>query len=210
MQNKESKSNTLLGIGLIAIILLVAYFLTKPNNTVIYETAEGPRPTKGNPEAKLVLKEYSDFACPACGKAAPFTKTLLERFGNDIKFEYNHFPLTTIHSNAFSASVASECANDQGKFWEYHDKLFAVNDNKTFTTDNLRKYAEEIEGLDIVNWQTCIDSEKREETVKNDAKEARVLNLNSTPTFLLNDSPVTDWTKLEQILEMELGYLDKK
>jgi len=200
------KKNTAIGIIVVfAIVIIVGIFFRSNSNKVSYEAPEVERPFLGNKDAAMVVTEYSDFACPACKKASPMLKGLLEKYGDQIKIEYRH--LVSIHSNAFEAAVAAECANDQGKFWEYHDKLFKVNKDSSFTSENLNKYAEEV-GLDITLWQTCIDSEERDKVVQEDSRKARALNFNGTPSFLLNGSPVKDWSKLDNMINMELNYLE--
>lgn len=82
---------------------------------------------KGPEKAKIVLVEYSDFECPFCARAYPTVKQILEAYPGDVKVVYKHFPLVSIHTNAQKAAEASECAADQGKFWEYHDKLFEIS-----------------------------------------------------------------------------------
>ncbi len=79
---------------------------------------------KGPDSAKITLIEYSDFECPYCARAFPTVKQIVETYPNDVRFIYRQFPLTSIHPSAQKAAEASECAADQGKFWEYHDKLF--------------------------------------------------------------------------------------
>src|SRR3989344_4238275 len=75
---------------------------------------------KGNPEARVVLIEYSDFQCPACGAYYPVVEEIVNEFGKDIVFVYRHFPLQQIHAHAQLASRATEASEKQGKFWEMH------------------------------------------------------------------------------------------
>jgi protein-disulfide isomerase len=210
-QNQEvNKSNAVVGVIVFIIIIAIAgYFINKSLNKVHYDAPEVERPFLGNQTAEKVLTEYSDFACPACKSASSKVKDLVEKYGNKLKIEYRHYPLVSIHSNAFAAAVAAECANDQGKFWEYHDELFAVNDNNSFIDDNLKSYAEKV-GLDTNLWQACVDSKERTKVVRDDSRKARTFGFNGTPSFVFNGSPVKDWSKLDQMLEIELGgYLDK-
>lgn len=81
-------------------------------------------PSQGPANAKITLVEYSDFECPFCATVYPTVKKIMESYSNNIRFIYKQFPLTSIHPNAQKAAEASLCALDQGKFWEYHDKLF--------------------------------------------------------------------------------------
>lgn len=95
-----------------------------------YITAEkqaidiGLSPSIGPDSAPIILVEYSDFECPYCIRAYPTVKQLLNEYKDKIKLVYKHFPLSSIHPNAQKAAEAAACAASQGKFWEYHDKLF--------------------------------------------------------------------------------------
>lgn len=82
--------------------------------------AEGPQ------NAKVTIVEFSDFECPFCIRAYPTVKQILSEYKNDVKFYYKQYPLTQIHPNAQKTAEASLCANDQGKFWKFHDKIFEV------------------------------------------------------------------------------------
>lgn len=83
-------------------------------------------PIEGNAQAKVVIAEFSDFQCPFCKRWSDQNLARIrERLGDDVAFAFLHFPLTQIHPNAGNASLAATCAEDQGKFWEMHDMLFA-------------------------------------------------------------------------------------
>jgi len=83
---------------------------------------ESSREPAGNASAAVIVMEFSDLQCPACKLVhAQVTKPLLQNYGNKIRFEFKHFPLRNIHTYALSAAMASECAADQGKFWEFID-----------------------------------------------------------------------------------------
>ena len=81
-------------------------------------TAKGPKNTK------VTIVEFSDFECPFCVRAYPTVKQVLKEYKDDVKLYYKQFPLVQIHPNALKAAEASLCAADQGKFWEFHDKIF--------------------------------------------------------------------------------------
>src|SRR3989338_5570869 len=98
---------------------------TQPSGNIAAAPARADDHVRGNPKGKVVIIEYSDFECPFCGRHVPTINQILDQYGDDVKFIYRHFPLTSIHPNAQKAGEASECAAEQGKFWEYHDILFA-------------------------------------------------------------------------------------
>lgn len=185
-------------ILIVIIAVLVGYFIFQTKPAEYAEMTDDPH-VKGNPEASLVLIEFSDFQCPACGYAFATLTSQLDQYFDKLKFEYRHFPLESIHPYAFRAAEASECAADQGKFWEYHDLLF--QNQKSLTKKDLALYAARIDGLDVELWQDCLDSGLKASRVRADLSEASGMGLNSTPTFILGGQIVKDWTQLPQMIE---------
>ncbi len=167
-----------------------------------YENVNSPRPVKGSSEAKVVVEEFSDFQCPACKSAQDTVKRVINEFGDQIRFEFKHFPLTTIHPQAFRAALASECANDQGKFWEYHDLLFINQPN--FSPSELVSYAEGL-GLNKDTFKACLDSRAKNDVVRADMAEASSRQVNATPTFFVNGQVVQNWNQLGDIISAALG-----
>lgn len=148
---------------------------------------------KGNPEAVVELVEYSDFQCPACAAFQPILTTVLEEYGDELRFEYRHFPLLNIHPHAQAAAVAAEAAGQQGKFFEFHDLLF---ENQTewaaaaVPTSFFLQYAEALD-LDIEMFRRHLNASVLQETVRTGFTEARALELTGTPSFLLNGQKMT-------------------
>jgi len=138
---------------------------------------------EGNVNAKVVVQEFSDFQCPACGAVYPFVKQMIEQYGKEVHFEFRHFPLTKIHINAYSAALASECANDQGKFWPYHDKLFENQDK--LSSSNLKQYAVDL-ALDTTKFNACLDTRAEKSIIDADVREADTRQVPGTPTFFVN------------------------
>lgn len=142
---------------------------------------------KGNPEATVTLVEYSDFQCPACASFQPVVAELLAQYGNQIRFEYKHFPLP-IHNYAQQAAVAAEAASQQGKFFEFHDALF--ENQKEWSSSATPQtffvtYANEL-GLDVEKFKMQQNSSVLRDAVRADLADARELGLTGTPTFFLN------------------------
>ena len=127
------------------------------------------------------IREYSDFECPYCKmyfeKALPEVKKRYVETG-EARFEFNHFPLTEIHKESLNAAMASECAADQGKFWEYHDSLF-----KNGAGDYAAKAGEA--GLDAKKFGECLLSGKHRQDVLDQRQEAINLGLNGTPSVFV-------------------------
>lgn len=170
-------------------------------NRPTYPDINSPRPTLGQAEAPLKLEEFSDFQCPACKVAEPTVKDVLKTFGDKLYFSYHNFPLLEVHPFAFRAALAAECANDQGKYWEYHDKLFAVQPK--FSRDELVGYARDL-GLDATKFSACLDSQAKGGVVRDDMHEGDRRGVDATPTFFLNGQKVVDWTQLKAVLQAKL------
>ena len=142
---------------------------------------------RGNSNAKITLLEYSDFQCPFCQRHLPTITQLLDQYGDDIRVVYRHFPLTSIHPQAQISAEASECAAEQGKFWEMHDMLFA---NQTaLDVASLKKYAGQL-GLNQSQFDGCVDSGKYTAKVNAQAAEAQAAGITGTPGTFVNDQLV--------------------
>jgi protein-disulfide isomerase len=156
----------------------VAVLLEPPRVAV-----EGDGPALGPAEAAVTIVEFSDFQCPFCERAIPVLKELRERYPNDVRVVYRHFPLDSIHPRARPAAEASLCAHDQGKFWPYHDKLF--ENPAALADDDLRRYATELE-LDADRFERCVAERPHREAVEADAAAASEAGVNGTPAFFVN------------------------
>jgi protein-disulfide isomerase len=142
---------------------------------------------KGSEDAKVTLTEFSDLQCPACASFEPALQGVLAEYGDDIRFEYKHFPLP-IHPYAQQASVAAEAAGMQGKFFEYHDVLFENQSTWSAAATPAALfigYAEELE-LDIAQFRRHMNSSVLREKVQAEMAEGRELGVTGTPTFFLN------------------------
>jgi protein-disulfide isomerase len=186
--------------GIIA-IGIAGVALTSRGPKASYDNVNSPRPVEGNANSKVVVQEYSDFQCPACGATYLLVKELVQKYAKDVRFEFKHFPLTKIHINAYSAALASECANDQGKFWPYHDKLFENQTN--LGTSDLKKYAVDL-GLDTTKFNACLDTRAEKSIIDADVREANTRQVPGTPTFFVNGKQVATGD-LEVAIKAALG-----
>lgn len=143
---------------------------------------------RGNFNAPITLVEFSDFECPFCGKHYPTLKKILSDYQDKVRLVYKHFPLP-FHSNSQKAAEASECASEQGKFWEYHDKLFD-NQSTGFSVDNFKQWAKDL-NLDSAKFNSCLDSGKYASLVKADLKEGEQKGVNGTPSTFVNGQLVS-------------------
>lgn len=170
------------------ILILFSFFLLTAcgsNNT-------GLRASLGNPDAPVLIDEFSDFQCPACARISAELKEVVLRNKDIARLDFYHFPLS-YHQNAFEAAEAAECANEQGKFWEYADMLF--ENQKSLTEDNLRSFAGSL-GLDQETFDECLDVGKRSR-IKSDINEGMRRQLSYTPSIYVNGQLV-QWGGAEQ------------
>lgn len=153
----------------------------------------GHLPTLGNKNAKIEIVEFSDFQCPFCRSfwrdTLPQIKKEYIDTGKAV-FAYRHLPLTSIHPGAVPAAEASECANEQGKFWQMHDKIFQEQDKQgqgtvQFTNDDLKKWAANLD-LDSAKFNSCFDSKKYSKNVTEDEQDSQKIGATGTPTFVIN------------------------
>lgn len=145
-------------------------------------------PVKGNVNAPVKLVEYSDFECPHCKDFEPILKKALADFGDNISLEYNDFPLTQAHKNATLAAEAAQCALQQNTFWEYHDVLFAKQDdwaNVADPTEKFAQYATEL-SLDKDKFSSCVNNHEQKPAVTEDVAEGNAKQVDSTPTLFVN------------------------
>lgn len=187
--------------GLIIFLVIVIFWGWQVKKVDNYNLALGSRPFLGKAEAGLVVQEFSDFQCPACRIAQPVIKEILANYGNEIKLEYKHFPLITVHFNAFRAALASECANDQGKFWPYHDWLFANQNNLSY--QSLLVGAKAL-ALDEKDFKVCLDNRKHSELINSDMRLGEKIGVEGTPTFVL-DGQRFYADRLEEVIKQKLG-----
>ncbi|MBI4015381.1 MAG: DsbA family protein [Candidatus Aenigmarchaeota archaeon] len=145
---------------------------------------------KGDQNAKVSLVIFEDFQCPFCER---FTSDALVKIEKDyvdtgkVKLFFKHFPLTQIHPYAQKASEAAACAQDQGKFWEYHDVLFKNQDK--LGVDDLKKYAADM-GLNTATFNSCLDSGTKKNQVEKDASDGDTAGVTGTPTIFVNGKPI--------------------
>lgn len=145
---------------------------------------ESSREPKGNPSAIVTVEEFADLQCPACKSAhATINGALLAQYGDRIRFEFRHMPLTGIHPYALEAAQAAECAADQGNFWEFVDLTFA--NQSAMNADAIRAWGAEL-GLDADLFDRCIRSGIKKDTVLDDRDEGLARNVNGTPTYFVN------------------------
>jgi protein-disulfide isomerase len=159
----------------------------------------------GSNNKGVVLVEYGDFQCPACAGYHPIIKEVVEKYNDDIKFQFRNFPLQQIHQNARAAARTAEAAGLQGKYWEMHDLLYEQQqswEQSTAVNTIFEGYASQL-GLDLAKFKTDFSSSAVNETINADFAEGTKLGVDSTPTFFLQGKKIEDpprdvagWNKL--------------
>lgn len=141
-------------------------------------------PIRGNARSRVVLVEVSDFECPFCGRHVRQTAPLIQKDyveSGKIRHVFVNFPLAS-HRNAFKAAEAGLCANDQGKFWELHDRMFA---NQTQLAPPLLAPLVTAAGLQSEPWRACLESSRKRDQVSSDQSMASAAGVSATPTFFV-------------------------
>jgi len=146
-------------------------------------------PVKGDINAPVTIIEFSDYQCPFCGR---FYKTTLPDIEKDyiktgkVRYVFRDFPLE-FHKQAPKAAEAANCAGEQGKYWEMHDKLF--DNQKDLEVERLKKYASEI-GIDSSSFNACLDSGRYAKEIEADIEDGRKVGVSGTPSFFIGKSQV--------------------
>jgi protein-disulfide isomerase len=153
-------------------------------------------PVLGSADAKVLMIEFGDYQCPSCRQ---FWKEIEPRLKKDyidtgkVKLVFRDFPLNQ-HPEAVLAAIAVNCARDQNKYWEFHDKVFREQYNKgddviRLKPADLKKWAKDIK-LDSAAFDQCLDSEKYKDEVMKDKMEGEAAGVQGTPTFFINGRPM--------------------
>jgi protein-disulfide isomerase len=162
-------------------------------------------PSKGSEKAPVTIVKFEDFHCPFCKQVQPTFNELLSRYNGKVRLVHKDLPLESIHPQARQAAEAARCAYEQGKFWEYHDKLYA-NSPKA-SADDLKSYAKDL-GLNVDSFDRCFASGKYKAVVQHDLNEGAKLGLTGTPTIFINGREISGNQPLEAfeaIIDEELA-----
>src|SRR6266700_2006266 len=156
----------------------VAILLSPPRVQVGYDAKR----VRGNLKAPVMIVEFSDYQCSYCHQVEATLKEVLAKYGDKVSLAYRDFPLTTVHPQAEIAAEASRCALEQGRFWEYHDQLFAAS---KLDKDALVEYARNLK-LDDKQFGSCLTSEKYKAEIEKDSEEGKKAGVHGTPGFFIN------------------------
>lgn len=166
--------------------------------------ATADSPSQGPASAPIEIVEFSDFQCPFCYRSFPTVKQVMNTYGDKIRFVYRNYPLPN-HPNARPAAEAAQCANEQGQFWPYHDRLFA--DQSKLGNDDLKAAAVAL-GLDAAKFNACFDSHKYKARVDADTQAGNEAGVNGTPAFFINGrllSGAQPFDEFKKVIDEELA-----
>ena len=197
-------------IGVPAFLLLARHgeFLAVPQASAQVLSEHLVRPDShatGNLQSPLTLVEFGDFECPACGLSETAARQIRARYGDRIRFVFRQFPLRKIHPQAEKAAEASECAGQQGKFWEAVEKLYA--EQADLSGDALKRYAAEL-GLDQNQFNQCLDSGEMASRVSQDLADGHALGVRATPSFFIGQKMIEgpmEFEHFSQLIEQNLA-----
>jgi len=171
------------------------------------ETLTDDDPFMGNEDAPVTIVEFSDFQCPFCKSARDGAVAQIEEQyikTGKVKLVYRDFPLTSIHPMAQKAAEAAECADDQGKFWEYHNLVFEKQD--LLSPASLKQWAQELK-LDTNKFNKCLDSGEKANEVNKDAQDAQSVGGRGTPYFIVGNVPISGaqpFANFQAVIESQL------
>ena len=158
----------------------------------------------GNPNAAVTVVEFGDFECPVCGSEEPVVRQIRAKYANQIRFVFRQFPLTHIHAFSEKMAEASECAAEQGKFWEMMDKIYSRQTD--LTMEGLVRDAAEV-GLDQNSFNQCMSSGAEAARVKRDHDDGVALGVGGTPTIFIDGRAlpgIPDFDELSKAIDQEL------
>jgi protein-disulfide isomerase len=162
-------------------------------------------PFKGGDKAPVTIVEFSDFHCPFCKRVVPTLAQVESKYGDKVKLVFRDFPIDSLHPGASKAHEAARCADEQGKFWAYHDKLFAAPANSS--PELFNRFAKEV-GLNGAAFETCLSGAKYQAAIKKDIEEGQRLGVTGTPAFFINGRLFTGAQPLEvfaRVIDEELA-----
>ncbi len=212
-QRRQSQLQRLLPViivAVIAVVILVVLIIPSltPGATV---ASQSNGTTLGDKNAPVTVIEFGDYQCPAC--AAFFTQeepTIVKNYVDTNKISFTFVPFSFIGAESFAAAQAAYCAGDQGKYWQFHDKLYNDQHGENtgyFSTSKLESYAQTI-GLDMTQFKQCFEGGKYKAQVDSDYNYGVSKNVTATPSFLV-DGQLVDPTTLTQAIDAALSAKGK-
>ncbi|AKU91343.1 thioredoxin domain-containing protein [Vulgatibacter incomptus] len=176
--------------------------LAEPEAPAVHVEAIGP--SRGAKDAPVTIVEFSDFECPFCSRANATLTQVEEAYAGKVRVVFRDYPLP-FHASAQKAAEAGHCADEQGKFWELHDKMFG--NQRALGVDELKGYAKEL-GLDSAKFDACLDGGKMAEKVSANAEAGEEAGVTGTPAFFINGkllSGALPFDEFKKVIDAELA-----
>jgi protein-disulfide isomerase len=170
----------------------------------------GHGPAKGPESAPVTVVEFSDYQCPFCRRAEPTVEQMLKEYAGKVRFEYRHFPLESIHPLARGAAEAAVCAEEQGRFWQFHDLLFTGSADGLAQAHLLESAAKA--GLDTAAFQACVAAGRGRARIDSDLAAGEAAGVTGTPAFFVNGVPFAGAIPIEEFrraIDAELARAPK-
>ncbi|MFA7244732.1 MAG: thioredoxin domain-containing protein [Candidatus Magasanikbacteria bacterium] len=167
---------------------------------------------RGNKNAKITIVEFSDTECPFCKRFHETMKQIIDKYGDDVRWVYRQMPLDGLHKKARTEALATECAADQGKFWEYIDLIYGrTTSNDGLDSAQLPLFAKEV-GINVNKFQTCLDNKQFASEVQADEADGQAAGGQGTPYSVLigpngEKSAINGAYPYEQVEQMIQQYL---
>lgn len=159
-------------------------------------------PARGPAEAAVTIIEFADYQCPYCKRYVDETLPLiLSTYGAKVRYVFRDFPISQLHPQAVQAAEAADCANEQGKFWEYHDLLY--QNQGALDAASLKAYAGQL-GLNQATFDACLDTDKYADEVQADFQDALAHGVTGAPTFFVNGRKLVgalSFAQFQQVIE---------
>ncbi len=174
-----------------------------PPPVFVSELDDGVSPVKGATNQRVTIVEFSDFECPFCKQAQSVLGQILESYGRTVRLVFKHLPLEG-HRNSLPAARAAYCAAEQDRFWQFHDAVFAAGN---LSPPVFEQIASDL-GLGLPKFQDCVASERSRAAVIKDIEAARLLRIDSTPSFVVNGKVIKgalSFADFQRIVEQELN-----
>jgi protein-disulfide isomerase len=166
------------------------------------------RLVRGDNEAPVTIMAFSDYQCPYCIRSEPVLAEVLARYPENVRIIHRHFPLDSIHPFARPASEAAMCADEQGKFWEFHDAIFARQGR--LEAESFAEIGEEL-ALDLDALGSCMEERRYEAFVQADFVAGQAAGVTGTPAFFINGIPLKgarDADDLSRVVDSELARIE--
>lgn len=170
---------------------------TQWESTLTLPVSEDRDHIQGSADTRVTLVEYGDYECPYCGEAYPIVKDIQERMGEQLRFVFRNFPITTSHPHAEQAAEAAEAAGAQGRFWKMHDHLY--ENQRHLRDDDLRSYADALD-LELDLFVKELSEHVHADRVHEDFMSGVRSGVNGTPTFFINGLRHDDSYEFETLL----------